>query len=130
MGFAASFAKDEERGQYCRHDEPREHPRIPPARRPTLDNGCSEATERADGEYLASQIELPMRRRFRLDRPTPGNPKARDPDRQVDQENAAPTDQGDQAAAGQRARGQSEAGSGSPDSYGATALLFVGVRVV
>jgi len=79
---------------------------------------------------LAGQVELVLRMARGLGHMGRGEPEADKPDRQVDQEDRAPTDQRDQGTADERPRGQRKTRARRPHGHCTTPRPVVGKSVV
>ncbi len=130
-GLLGSLLDDHERRRGDQKaDEAGHHEGALPTERSAFDDRSSQAAEHHDGGHLAREIDLAVRGFGCLLGVAPCQPKSDQADRDIDQENAAPTRDGDEAAAHERTCGQGEACARRPDGDRATAFLLARIGVV
>jgi len=98
-----------------------------PADGAALDDRAGETSKRGNRRDLARQVKLVLRRARGLAGIARGQPQAGEPNRQIDEEDEAPADQRDQAAADEGTSGQRQTCARRPDADGAAARLVVGI---
>jgi hypothetical protein len=88
---------------------------LQPTVAPTLDDGGRENSQETDSRGLPRQIEL-MLAAGGIGRIAPSQQQTGEADRQIDQKDASPAEQCNQAAADQRSSGESQTGASRPQA--------------
>jgi hypothetical protein len=95
-----------------------------------FDQRARQHAKGCDRRDLAGQVELALGQPRRLAGKAPGQPQSGEPDRQIDQEDRAPSGQRDQRTAEEGARGQRQARACRPHRNRAAARLRIGIGMV
>jgi len=129
MGCGARFPPDKQHRKDRKRCKARDDERTAPSERAALDNCAGEKAERCDRGDLTRQVYPALRRSRRLAGKAPRQPQPRKADRQINEEDRAPADQCDQAAAHNGTSRQRKACAGGPDTDRASTSFFVRIGV-
>ena len=90
-----------------------------------FDDAISETAQNGDRQQLARKIEATTLRSWRFSNVSRGQPKTRNPDGQVDEEDAAPARKGDKRTARKAPCRERKACPGRPESDGAPSSFVI-----
>ena len=129
-GAGAPSLEEDKRAQarHGGHDRKDDDRRAPPAQRP-LDERPGQERQRAGCCQLSRQVEASARRSLGRSHEAERHRYRDEPDRHVEQEDAAPTERRDEQSAEQRPRCAGDRGERAPNADGSRSLSLIGVRL-